>query len=353
MNKSKRLVSVLALSLGVSTMAFAGPTVYVPLGSANAISIIDAGRGKITGRIGNVASPHGLAVTPDGKTLVTGANVELPAGGASIPPKPAGMSEAEHRAHHSMPAPGQSKKAGKSYVSLIDIGSQKVIYRIEVKGAVHHNTVTPDGRYAIATHGATGSISVIDLNKRKTVKSLPTGPLPNYAIATRDGKSIYVSNAGNGTISEVDTRHWIVRRNILAGPMPEHMVLSPDEQTLYVSNVSAGTVSVVSLKNGEIVKRYTVGTDPHGLDLSDDGRTLFATSRKTNTLVAIDLGNGNMRKLTLAPAPYHVTSVRGTRDLYVSSREKPRLWVIDEQTLKVKRTIELPAGEGHQMVVVE
>jgi DNA-binding beta-propeller fold protein YncE len=129
------------------------------------------------------------------------------------------------------------------------------------------------------------------------------------------------------------------------------MVLSPDGTTLYVNNVGGGTVSAISIPRGGTVKTYFIGGALHGIDLSEDGKTLFVSGREQNKLAAIDLATDKIRSAPLGPAPYHVTAVRGTGKLYVSSAEEPKLWVVDQRSLAVVREIPVQ-GEGHQMVVV-
>lgn len=348
----KTKITVLILALVVAApLAMAETRVYVPLGGAGEILAIDADRDLIVGKIPGLEEVHGLAGVPDGKYLVAGSYAETNPDQPAIPPKPEGMSEEVHRAHHAAPA-ARSPAASEaiSFVSVIRTEDQRVVRRIAVPGAVHHTAITPDGRYAVATHPNGGGVSVIDLAAFEVVKTVPTGPLPNYAIASGDGKSIYVSNAGNGTVSEIDTTRWTVRRNVAAGSNPEHMVLSQEGGTLYVNNVDAGTVSVISLPRGEVVRTYEIGGVLHGIDLSDDGKTLFVSAKEKNKLVAIDLEKGRLRGIPLDPAPYHLTAVRGTGKLYVSSAEEPKIWVVDQQNLRVQTEIPV-RGMGHQMVI--
>ncbi len=131
------------------------------------------------------------------------------------------------------------------------------------------------------------------------------------------------------------------------------MAFSSDEKTIYVTNPRAGTVSAVSVTRGQVTDAYDIGPDVHGLDMGDDGKTLFASSKKADTLTAVDTASGEMRSVPLAPSPYHLNVIGGTGKVYVSSRKEPVIWVIDQETLKLIATINLPAGEGHQMAVVE
>lgn len=314
--------------LGGGTAVMAAPTAYIPLGSANEVIAVDAASGKITQRYPGVENPHGLVATPDGEYLIAGSIKETPI--------PAG-------------APADTPNS-KLYV--IHPGHGHVMAEIPVSGWTHHQAMTPDGKYVLSTHPTRGGISVVDFVGNKVFKTIKTGPAPNYTLVTKDGKYAYVSNSGNGTLSEIDLNTWAVVRSLEAGPSPEHLAFSPDEKTLYVANDRAGTVSVVSVKAGKVETTYTIGQRLHGLDIGDDGKTLFVSSRSDNKLVALDTQTGAQRVLTLSPDPYHLDKIPGTGKVYVSSSKEPKIWVIDQKTFTVTGTIQLPAGEGHQIAVI-
>lgn len=351
MNKIMLQILVLfTLALNATDNLWAAkPVVYVPLGSANEVAVVDAIRNKEIGTIQGVINSHGLAATPDGKFLLAGSLTQQAAG--AIPSKPAEMTEEEHRAHHSAPEGGATQTSNTGILYLIDTKSRQIIHQIAVPGPIHHVAITPDGRYAISTHPGLGGVSIVDINERKLVHMIATGPIPNYVVVSTDGKAIYVSNAGNNTVSEITPSHWIVNRNMLAGKTPEHMVLSPDEIMLYVANVAAGEVSMLDLKQGKVVATFSIGPETHGVALSDDGAVLFASAKDGNKLVAVNLQYKVEKILNLEPAPYHIAVIPGTGKLYVSSREKPMLWVVDLNSFAVESEIDIQ-GEGHQIVVV-
>jgi len=265
--------------------------------------------------------------------------------------KPKGMSDADHKKHHAPAAGGLLPAVGISGVSLVRLADNKPESIIKVRGMAHHIFVTPDGKYAVSTHTTNGTISLIDLATKKIFRNIYTGPQPNYVAISQDGEQMYVSNAGNNTLSVIDTKNWIVSRNILVGKGPEHIVMSPDEKFIYTNNGRDGTISKVSLEKLKVVKTFTIGNTPHGIDISADGETLYASTKKDNKLVAVDLKTGKVRTLKLAPAPYHVKVIGNTGKIYVSSREKPIVWVVDAKQLKVIGKIKV-RGAGHQMVVV-
>ncbi len=306
--------------------AFAGPTVYIPLGTANQVIAVDAATGRITQSYPGVENPHGLVVTPDGEYLIAGSLTETPV--------PTG-------APHDTP---------NSKLFVVHPVHGHVMLTVPVAGFTHHQTITPDGRYVLSTHPTRNYVTVLDMIGNKIVHTVPTGPGPNYTLVTRDSRRAYVSSSGDGTIREIDLKTWKPGRTLQAGPGPEHMVFSADEKTIYVTNPRAGTISAVSVAKGAVVKTFAVGANLHGIDVGDDGRTLFVSSQKDEKLVALDPKTGAQRTLALAPAPYHLNTIRGTGKVYVSSRKEPKIWVVDQKSLQMVGTIALPGGEGHQMV---
>lgn len=319
---------ILIISLLITNVVYASPVVYIPLGSGNQVIAVDAETDKITASYSGVPNSHGLVATPDGEYLVAG-------------------SLAEEKLK-----PGQAKDTPNSKLYLIHPAHGHVMSTIDVSGWTHHQAITPDGRYVISTHGLRGNISVVDMEQNKVIKTIATGKVPNYTLITRDGKKAYVSNTGSNNITEVDLTSWKVTRTIESGPGPEHMAFSKDQKTIFVTNPRAGNVSAVSVNSGKITTSYKIGKATHGLDIGDDGKTIYASSKKEDKLVAVDTSSGNKRELALSPAPYHLNTITGTGKVYVSSRKKPVIWVVDQKTMQLTGEIKLPAGEGHQMVIV-
>lgn len=350
------LLAAALLGMGLApTGLWAAPTVYIAGGDADQVLVVDSADNRVTAEIGGVKNTHGLAAGASGRVLLAGSlNPHEP---GTVPEKPADMSDDEHSAHHGAQAGGTAEQApagsgAGGIVYQIDTAHRRILKQITVPAFVHHTLVTADGRYGIATHPTTGGISVIDMRSGELMHHLATGPVPNYAVASADGSRVWVSNSGNDTISEIDTENWIVRRNLIVGGAPEHMALAPDGASLYVVENGDGTIAELDVASGETVNRYPVGNDPHGIDFSDDGTQLFVSAREDDKLVAIDLNTGEVRTLPLAPAPYHLTAVGGTGNLYVSSRESPLIWVVSQEEMKVLGEIPI-RGVGHQMVVTE
>lgn len=326
----KTLTALTLLGLITTTAPTMAETiVYVPLGTGNQVIAIDAATDTIIESYSGVNNPHGLVGTPDGEFLIAGSLSEKPV------------------------VKGADANTPNSELALIHLIHKHVMSTIPVSGWTHHLAITPDGRYVLSTHGTRGNVSVVDLQENKVKTTIATGPAPNYTVFTKDGSTAYVSNTGNNTISVIDTKSWKVTGSLPSGPAPEHLLISRDEKSLFVANPRAGKVSRISITEGKITQSWEIGGQVHGLDIGDNGKTLFASSKKGNKLVAIDIDSGDMREISLSPQPYHLNTITGTGKVYVSSRKLPKIWVVDQKSLKILGEIKLPAGEAHQMVVMK
>ncbi|WP_240504198.1 YncE family protein [Thioclava sp. JM3] len=352
MNMSPRIAYTLA-TLFVSAPALAAPpTVFIPEGSANSVLMVQAETGKVLRRINDVEAVHGLAGAPGVSYLVAGSYSEIPREDVASLEKPSTVSADDHAAHHAPKAvPMGPPDAGISLLSILEAKNGDILRRIEVPGAVHHTAVSPDGRFAVATHPTGDGISVIDLASFGMTAFVPTGSMPNYAAFGTDPNLVYVSNTGNGTISEVDLSRGIVRRNLIAGDTPEHMAVSPETDRLYVADAGAGQVLELSLSNGDKLRNFDIGGEIHGLGLSNDGATLFVAGREEGKLASVSLATGEVHTAPLAPEPYHLTVIPDSDVLYVSSRAEPKVWIVDAATLRARGTVSVE-GEGHQMVAL-
>jgi DNA-binding beta-propeller fold protein YncE len=147
----KRTLSLAATAIVITLSAkaaWAGLTVYIPLGSANKVIAVDAASNRITATFDGVDNPHGLVATPDGEYLVAGSLSETP-----------------------LPQ-GAPIDTANSKLAVIHPAHGHVMSTIPVAGWTHHQAITPDGRYVLSTHPTRGGISVADLTENKVVRTV-------------------------------------------------------------------------------------------------------------------------------------------------------------------------------------
>jgi len=347
----RTFATAIAALLMTTAMSAAQPIVFVPEGSADTVLMINAETGETIKRITGLEAVHGLLGAPGVPYLVAGSYAETDRTAIANLIQREGVSEDEHAGHHSNAedTPIGPSDAGISILSILDVASGEILRRIEGPGAVHHTAVSPDGRFAVATHPSGDGISIVDLTTFTLTAFVPTGSIPNYAAFGSDPGIVYVSNAGNGTISEVDLDLGIVRRNMVVGSGPEHIVVDVDNAVLYAADADAGNVLELSLNDGSVLRSFAIGGELHGLDLSDDRTTLFVAGRGEDKIAAVALSTGAIAFAPLSPEPYHLTNVPGTGTFYVSSGAEPMVWIVDEATLTSVGDFPVE-GEAHQMV---
>ncbi|MBD3679203.1 MAG: YncE family protein [Rhodobacteraceae bacterium] len=352
--KPNAKMAMLMLSTALSATAANADTarVFIPEGSADAIRIVDATTGQSVGRVAGTEAVHGLAGSPNSRYLIAGSYMEIDREDAAEMSKPSAVSEDEHAAHHAKPKKTLgATDAGISLLSVIDAATGDLLRKIEVPGAVHHVAISPDGRFAVSTHPNGDGISVVALETFELSAWIPTGAMPNYAIFGTDPGVVYISNAGNGTVSEVDLEQGIVLRNMIAGEAPEHLAMAYDGSSLFVADAENGQVVEIDLVTGRDLRSFEIGGEIHGLDLSEDQTHLFVAAKESDRLVSIDLESGKFTSRALSPSPYHLTTIPGTGSVFVSSRDEPKVWIVDGATLMAKKEIPIE-GEGHQMVAM-
>jgi len=336
--------------LFISSILEARPVLFVATGPSNEVIKIDLSTNKVIGKIGELENAHGLAGHPTSEYLVAGS---MNRGGKKQSMKPSSVSEEDHKAHHAAQSKQGKSSEQHSFVSIVHPKHGHVMRRVKVQGITHHTAVSPNGKEAIAVHSTLGGISVLDLNKMSVITTVKTGQVPNYAVYSHGGKFVFVSNAGSGTVSKVSTKNWDITDQINVGKGPEHLAMSSDGKSLFALNVISGSVSIIDVGHSRVIKEVKVGKSPHGLAPSPDGKWLFVSNKGGDSLSRISLLDFTKQNISLSPAPYHLEYISDVNKVYVSSRKKPLIWVIDPISLQIVNEIQFEPGVAHQMVVMD
>ncbi|MCF3595041.1 YncE family protein [Rhodobacteraceae bacterium LMO-12] len=332
-------LTLLTLTAALMASSAALADVYIPEGEPGTALHLDSNL-NVVDRITGLHNVHGMAGAPKRGLLVAGSL------SATIPgevAKPAAVSEEDHAAHHggaTKPSPATA-----SQVTLVDAESHEILRRIEVPGIVHHVEVSTDERYAVVTHPGLGAVSVIDLESGEVPATVMTGPIPEYAVVDPVTGRFFVSNAGNNTISDLDPEDGIVTRNFRLQGAPKHMQLDAETRMLMVSEADAGRVSMIDADSGETVDHINIGGELHGIAV--DGNAIWSSARERNKVVRINRGTGERLEADVGPEPYHMARVGDA--LLVSSAAEPVVWVLDPNTLQLRKTIQAD-DTAHQLV---
>ncbi len=192
------------------------------------------------------SEPHGLRISPDGKTAYI----------AMI--------------------------KGRS-IGILDVDNFTAKY-VPLDGAAVQTGVTPDGKYAVASVYDTKKLAVYDIqNEKLSYVALPQnakGPVQVYP--SPDSRFVYVVDQGfyfdqptGDTVYKIDLMKMEVVKAIKVGDGPHGVVVAKDGRYAYITNIVSGDVSVIDIALDEEVAKIKVGDKLNGISVWS--RTLGGT----------------------------------------------------------------------------
>ncbi|HEY5623198.1 MAG TPA: YncE family protein [Gammaproteobacteria bacterium] len=245
----RKLWIPLVLIIAHASAAAQDGTLVVANRGGGSISLIDLETRLEVARlpIGPVI-PHEVAVSPDGRLVLTGEYG--PNGG-----------------------PGR-------HVVLIDLVNATIVGRIDLgpNSRPHTALFHPDGRHALATMQDSDQIALIDLEQMEVVRTYPTGGREGHMVrVSPDGERAYVtSRLGDGTLSVIflnEDRPPVV---IETGPGAEGISVSPDGSEVWVANRQETSISVVDTDRLRVVAEIDSNPFAGRVEISPDGRYAVA-----------------------------------------------------------------------------
>ena len=127
-------------------------------------------------------------------------------------------------------------------------------------------------------------------------------------VYARDGSRAYVAGGGQGTVQEVDVRPGGLLATGTAydlGAFVAALAPTADGGAMWVGEPEANRVQLLDLATGAI-RRTVAAPHPNQLALAPDGRTLYATDWRGHAITRIDTATGVASSL---PAGDHPTDV--------------------------------------------
>jgi DNA-binding beta-propeller fold protein YncE len=137
--------------------------------------------------------------------------------------------------------------------------------------------LSPDGRVFFIADMQADGVFVVDPDSLKRIGFIPTGTGTHGIYPSRDGKRFYVSNRGwhilrgrphgPGSVSVLDParRKVVATWKIPHGGSPDMGNVSADGKELWLSGRYDHEVYVFDTRTGDLLHRIPVGRDPHGL----------------------------------------------------------------------------------------
>lgn len=158
---------------------------------------------------------------------------------------------------------------------------------------------------------------------------------------------IYVPNTKSNTITEIDPKTFKVVRTFATGEQPQHVVPSWDLKTLWINNDLGNTLTPIDPRTGKPGKPIPVH-DPYNLYFTPDGKYAVVMASADRELVFRDPQTMKVRHRTPVPC-YGVNHAdfSSNGQLFVVSCEfSATLLKVNTVTMKVTRTKRLPTRPG-------
>jgi PQQ-dependent catabolism-associated beta-propeller protein len=254
-----------------------GKTLYVAVGNANQIAIVDTVARKIV-RTLSTPDPETFALTPD-ETRIFIANEndsemsEIRIADGKVLRQVATGGEPEGTA---VSRDGklviQASETG-SMAHVIDSATGKILDNLIVDTRPRYIAFTPDGSRFWVSSEVRGTVTVFDSGSLKQLGKIDfenaglTKELvqANGIRFTRDGKRAFVGLGRGKLVAEVDPVSLKIVRTWPVGLRAWNLALSPDESRIYTADGLDGTMSVIDLKTGNVLPPVKLGGKPWGV----------------------------------------------------------------------------------------
>lgn len=110
---------------------------------------------------------------------------------------------------------------GDGAVHVIDSARDEVVHTLKGLGTgAGRMAVSADGRWAASTHGGSQDVALIDAVTKTVAATIPVGKGPGFPLFSPDGSKLYVMNYGMGDIAVIDTATRTVVARHKAGATP-------------------------------------------------------------------------------------------------------------------------------------
>ena len=203
------------------------------------VTVIDLPTRKVLAEIPTGVEPEGMAVSPDGQTIVN-------------------TSETTNMAH------------------FLDCQTRQMVAAVLVDPRPRVAMFKHDGSEVWVSSELGGNVSVIDpVGHTVTHKiSFDVQGLRAEAIQpvgiqfTKDDSTAFVALGPANRVAVIDTKAYKVRKYLLVGQRVWQMTFTPDQKYLLTTNGLSNDISMIDVASLDVVKSIPVGRLPWGVTVS-------------------------------------------------------------------------------------
>lgn len=174
------------------------------------------------------------------------------------------------------------------------------------------------------------NIQVVEPAKSVPDYSLAQQSIPIDVKAVNNGKFLLVTSYDRPYIDIVSVADSRFIKQLRLDSNPEQILTDEDNDKVYVASPSASTIFVLDLKSMSLIQKIKINGYCEHMHLSDN--KLFYVDKLNNEIWAIELQNDYEMK-DVGKFPNVSALAYSNNKLYITSRTKSRLAIIDYDTL--------------------
>jgi YVTN family beta-propeller protein len=315
-NASLKSIPALVLAAALASAAIAafaaGPKAYVGNFKDSTVSVIDTATGAVTGTVPVAAGPHGMSMSPDGKTVyVSGDESSTVSVIDTATDRVTGTIEVGKTPHGlAMQADGRVLLVavyGEDRVAFIDIATRAIAGSVAVPKP-HTIAIRPDGKLAYVASQQPGKFAlvVVDLATRSAVREIALDKPPRDPEFSYDGKALYFTLAGVNAVQVLDPQTDRIVAAVPTGASPHIAAYFRGAPAATAVVQGPGELLLFDPATNAPLRTIAVGKQPHWVAASTDGKHAYVTDEGSNDLSVVDLTSGQVKTIAVGNAPRKV-----------------------------------------------
>ncbi|HEX4523318.1 MAG TPA: plastocyanin/azurin family copper-binding protein [Casimicrobiaceae bacterium] len=306
------LVLAAVLAWGPAAALAAGPKAYVGNFKDGTVSVIDTAAGAVTATLPVAAGPHGMTMTPDGKTVyVSGDESSIVSVIDTATDRVTYAIDVGKTPHGlAMQPDGRTLLVavyGEDRVSFIDTATRAIMATVEVSKP-HTIAIRPDGKVAYVASQQPGKFAlvVVDLARRTVLREIALDKPPRDPEFSYDGKELYFTMAGVNAVQVLDPQTDRIVASVPTGASPHIAAYFRGAPVATAVVQGPGELLLFDPATNTAVRTIAVGKQPHWVAASADGKLAYVTNEGSNDLSVVDLTSGQVTTIAVGSAPRKV-----------------------------------------------
>ena len=188
-------------------------------------------------------------------------------------------------------------------VSVIDLGSLKVVDNLTVGAHVHCVALTPDGRRLFTTSESDKALVISDTSTGKIIATVNMPGRPNECAVTPDARFVTVPIRDGNSVVIVDAiQQKIVK--ILPIKDPHNSVNIGSNRYSFVSSMTSHDIDIIDFEKLDFSAQIPVGGMPRPFVVSKDGRTLYVAVSDLHGFNIVDVDTQKLLQKVEMPSQH-------------------------------------------------